>query len=77
MRHQLGTDLLRFVAFEFVLAILDAVDQLIAKPGFLADLPDGAADPVHVVRGRSLRMLLSSRRADRQSGVKPWQQEKI
>ena len=56
MRNELGTDFLWFVAVKFFLAILDAFDQLIAKPGFFADLPHGAADPIHVVRGWGLRM---------------------
>ena len=57
MRHELGSNQLWFVALEFVLAILDARDQRLAKPGFFADLPDGTADPIHVVRSRGLRML--------------------
>ena len=56
MRDELGTDCLWLVAAKFILAILDARDELIAQSRFFADLRHGAADPVHVVRGWGLRM---------------------
>ena len=58
MLQQLRPDPRRIIQPEFVLTAHDARDQFVAKPGFLANLPDGSADPIHVVCSGRLRMVL-------------------